>query len=203
MLQEHKILIAVTGASGSIYANHLLEALVTKVSRIYLVMSETALKVCNHELAQVKDGILIRALSGKLEESEKNVIRYFENTDLFAPIASGTSTPSSMIIVPCSMGTMARIAHGISSNLIERAADVVLKQKRQLIVCPRESPLNLIQIRNMAILCETGAEILPLMPGFYQHPKSIDDLVNFSVGKVLEQSNIDHSLYRPWNSRMR
>ncbi len=200
MRPVQKIMIGVTGASGSIYAERLIQLLLGSVDRIYLVVTETGEKVAAHELSS--DSILRRSFSGALSKKELTIIRIFKINDLFAPCASGTAAPDAMVVTPCSMGTLARISTGVSSNLLERSADVVLKQKRRLIVCPREMPFNLIHLRNMTALAEAGAEILPLMPGFYQKPKSLEDLVNFCVGKILEQLDIPHDLYKPWNSRM-
>jgi 4-hydroxy-3-polyprenylbenzoate decarboxylase len=197
------VLVGVSGASGSIYAERLVSQLVSTHERVYLVFSETAEKVVSFELSDVKDSLLLKALSGKLGAAQKEIIRVFKGNDLFAPIASGSSSPDAMVIVPGSMGSMARICNGMSSNLLERAADVVLKQRRQLIFCPRETPLSIIHLKNMLSLAEAGAEIIPLMPAFYQKPKSIDDIVDFCVGRILEQLKIEHSLYRPWNSRLR
>lgn len=199
--QNQKILIGVTGASGSVYAEQLLQFLMKSVDRIYLVATESGKKVSAFELES--KSLLMRALTGKLTKDEKIKIRVFESSDLFAPCASGTSAPDAMVVVPCSMGTLSRIAHGHSSNLLERSADVMLKQRRKLLVCPRESPLNLIHLRNMTALVEAGAEMIPLMPGFYNKPKSIDDIIHFSVGKIAEQLQLDHDFYKPWNQRMR
>jgi len=196
-----RVLIGVTGASGGIYASRLLETLIDKVERIYLVVTDSGQKVARYELS--KDDILIRIMAGSLTESEKTKVRIFANDDLFAPCASGTSVPDAVVVVPCSMGTMARIATGVSGNLLERSADVALKQRQKLIICPRETPFNLIHLRNMTALAEAGAELLPLMPGFYQKPESIGDLVDFCVGKICEQLGVPHDLYKPWNSRMR
>ena len=195
-----RVLIGVTGASGSVYADRLLELLLKQSSRVYLVATESGEKVAAHELP--KNSLLLRALQGSLNKSEKEIIRVFNNGDLFAPCASGTAAPDAMVIVPCSMGSLARVATGVSGNLLERSADVMLKQRRRLLVCPRETPLNLIHLRNMTSLVEAGAEMIPLMPGFYQKPKTMDDLVDFCVGKILEQLSVPHQLYRPWNSRM-
>jgi len=193
-------LIGVTGASGSAYANRLLEVLIKQTDRIYLVATDCGEKVAAHEID--RDSLLLRALRGELSKIEKQILRVFNQDDLFAPCASGTSAPEAMVIVPCSMGSLARVAGGFSGNLLERSADVMLKQKRKLLICPRETPLNLIHLRNMTSLVEAGAEIIPLMPGFYQKPKNLNDIIDFCVGKVLEQLNVPHALYRPWNSRM-
>jgi 4-hydroxy-3-polyprenylbenzoate decarboxylase len=198
--QMTKILIGVTGASGGIYASRLLDVLSDKVERIYLVCTESGLKVIRHELK--KEHTLRRLIDGEMSEQEKSTFRVFSNDDLFAPCASGTAVPDAVVVLPCSMGSLARIAGGISGNLLERAADVALKQKQKLIICPRETPFNLIHLRNMTTLVEAGAEMIPLMPGFYQNPTSIEDLVDFCVGKVCEQLGVSHGLYKPWNSRM-
>jgi len=195
-----RVLIGVTGASGSVYADRLLQLLIQETSRVYLVATDSGEKVAAHELP--KSSLLLRAINGSLNKSEKEVIRVFNNDDLFAPCASGTAAPDAMVIVPCSMGSLARVATGISGNLLERSADVMLKQRRKLLVCPRETPFNLIHLRNMTSLAEAGAEVIPLMPGFYQKPKSMDELIDFCVGKILEQLRVPHHLYRPWNSRM-
>jgi 4-hydroxy-3-polyprenylbenzoate decarboxylase len=195
-----RILIGVTGASGSVYADRLLQLLIKETSRVYLVATDSGEKVAAHELS--KSSLLLRAITGSLNKSEKEVIRVFNNDDLFAPCASGTAAPDAMVIVPCSMGSLARVATGISGNLLERSADVMLKQRRKLLVCPRETPFNLIHLRNMTSLAEAGAEVIPLMPGFYQKPKTMDELIDFCVGKILEQLRVPHHLYRPWNSRM-
>jgi flavin prenyltransferase len=195
-----RILVGVTGASGSVYADRLLQLLVKETGRVYLVVTDSGEKVAGHELT--KNSLLLRAMNGSLTKSEKEIIRVFNNSDLFAPCASGTAAPDAMVIVPCSMGSLARVAAGISGNLLERSADVMLKQRRKLLVCPRETPFNLIHLRNMTALVEAGAEMIPLMPGFYQKPKTMDDLIDFCVGKILEQLRVPHHLYRPWNSRM-
>lgn len=198
---SQRVLVAVTGASGSIYAERLVQNLISNVERVYLVFSETGKKVADFELEH--ETFLKKALRGKTSVEEKKVLRLFGNDDLFSPIASGSSAPTSMVVVPASMGSVGRIASGVSGNLIERSADVMLKHKRQLIVCPRETPFNLIHLRNLTTLAEAGAEILPLMPAFYQKPKSIEDLVDFCVGRILEQLGVEHELYEAWNKRLR
>ena len=196
---ERKIFVAITGASGSIYAETLVKELLTRVDRIYLCSSLTGKKVLHYELEDTnKNFSLKKAMSGKLKEEEKKIIRIFDHGDYFAPCASGTASADQMVVLPCSMGTLARIATGISSNLIERTADVMLKQKKNLVLCPRETPLNRIHLKNMLELCEMGAHIVPAMPGFYQKPKNIEDLVNFIVGRVLETLGFEHELYTPW-----
>lgn len=198
-----RVLVAVTGASGAIYAERLIAELLTRVSRVYVVATAMGIKVANFELSKKVEGFsLRRALSGKLSDDEKTIIRVFDNEDFFAPIASGSSAASHMVVVPCSMGTLGRINAGLSLNLLERSADVILKQKNPLIICPRETPFNTIHLRNMLQLAEMGAIILPPMPGFYQKPKSIEEMVNFVVGRILEVLGLEHTLYSPWNSRL-
>lgn len=200
--QNTKILVAITGASGSVYGEALIAELIKRVPRVYVTLSQTAKKIALLELAEKPetDFSLRRLLAGKLNEKEKEVLRVFEDHDFFAPIASGTSTPDAMVITPCSMGTLGRITNGVSSSLIERSADVILKQKKKLILCPRETPLNRIHLRNMLELCDMGAHIVPTMPGFYHKPKSLDDLISFMTGRVLEVLDLEHELYQPWAS---
>lgn len=202
MTSEKRIFVAVTGASGSIYAERLIACLRGKVQRIYLCATDAGKKVVAHELSVIPDG-LRAILDGEVSASDRDLFRVFQNDDLFAPVASGSSAPTHMIVVPCSMGTLARIATGISSNLIERAADVCLKQKVPLVLAPRETPLSTIHLRNMLTLSEMGVQVIPPVPAFYQKPKTIEDLVDFVVGRLLESVGIAHELYPPWNSRMR
>ena len=144
LLNHERIMVAVTGASGSIYAERLIHELLRRVKRVYLCVSETGKKVLQYELEKKEEPFfsLRRALSGELTIKEKDLLKVFQPEDYFAPVASGSSSPDKMVILPCSMGTLARIHSGVSSSLIERSADVVLKQKRPLILCPRETPLN-------------------------------------------------------------
>lgn len=167
-----KIIVAITGASGTIYARHVLEHLLRaeEVEQVALILSSTAHKVAEYE------GI-------ELPQSEKIVI--FDNQYMFAPTASGSAAYDAMVVVPASMGSIGRIAAGISSTLIERSADVMLKERRPLIIVPREAPYSLIHLRNMTSLCEAGALILPASPSFYSHPQSISDLVDSVVERII------------------
>lgn len=201
---DQRILVGVTGASGAVYAERLVQVLRTRVPRVYVVLTDSAAKVACHELKAHEDGFsLVRAAHGDVAEADRGVVRLLKNDDLFAPVASGSSAPTHMVVMPCSMGSLARIAHGISGNLLERSADVCLKQRRPLILCPRETPLNSIHLRNMLTMAEAGAHVVPAMPAFYQHPKSIEDMVDFVVGRVLELLEVPHDLYPAWNARMR
>ncbi len=124
------------------------------------------------------------------------------NKDLGATIASGSQGCRGMVIVPCSMKTLAAVAHGLSRNLIERAADVMLKERRPLVIVPRETPMSLMQLRNMVLCAEAGAVMLPAMPAFYQMPQSLDDLADFMAGKILSALGFEHDLYSPWTGQV-
>jgi 4-hydroxy-3-polyprenylbenzoate decarboxylase len=145
---------------------------------------------------------LVPYLSSKYgPQVETGRVTLQSNRDLGATIASGSHGCSGMAIVPCSMKTMAGIAHGLSRNLIERAADVMLKERRRLVIVPRETPMSLPQLRNMVLCAEAGASILPAMPAFYQLPRTLDDLADFMAGKILSALGFDHELYPPWTGK--
>ncbi len=152
----------------------------------HLIISKAAEKVIKHELGMTK------------EDVEKLADHFYNVDDWSAPIVSGSFKTDGMIIIPCSMKTLAGIAHGYSDNLVLRAADVTLKEKRRLILVPRETPLNIVHLRNMLALAEQGAVIVPAMPAYYHKPKDIDDLVDFVVGKVLDLLEMEHTLYKRW-----
>ncbi|MEW6088757.1 MAG: flavin prenyltransferase UbiX [bacterium] len=192
-----KYIVAVTGASGSIYAKRLVESLNITGVKIFLLCSATGLAIFEHEL------------SVKLPEKEKLTIffkdyfnnkniEYLENTDFHASISSGSFKTDGMVVIPASMGCIGRIAAGVSSSLIERAADVVLKERRKLILVPRETPLSSIHLENMLKISNAGGIILPAMPAFYNKPGSMDDLANFIAGRVLDALDIEHNLYKRW-----
>lgn len=182
-----RVVVAITGASGVIYGARLLEYL-SRVSDVetHLVISRSAYGVIKHEL--------------DIEPSElkKLAKRTYEDDELNAPIASGSFKFHSMAIVPCSMKTLAAIAHGYTSTLIARAADVALKERRRLVLVIREAPYSLIHIRNMMLATMAGAIVMPASPPFYGRPKTIDDLVNAVVGRVLELMDIENELYPVW-----
>ncbi|HOJ19922.1 MAG TPA: flavin prenyltransferase UbiX [Armatimonadota bacterium] len=179
-----ELLVAITGASGSVYGLRLIERAAPLVRRISVVVSRAGARVIAHEMGTPFDleQPSLRAFLGR----DPDNVRFHHPDDLFAPCASGSSAPDAMVVVPCTMGTAARIAAGIAEDLIGRAADVVLKEHRQLILVPRETPLNLIHLRNLTTLAEAGALILPACPGFYHHPRSIEELVDFVVGRILD-----------------
>ena len=178
-----KILLGVTGASGTIYARRLAEILKQAGHRVETVISEAGEQVMRFE----KEASL-------LEFTDKN----YDIKNYFGAPASGTARYDAMVVVPCSMGTMAKISQGTSDNLLCRAADVFLKEKRPLIIVPREMPHNLVHIRNMEQLLLSGAEILPASPFFYTHPETLLDLVDTVVGKILDRLGVEHTLYKPW-----
>lgn len=194
-----RVAIAVCGASGSVYADRLLAELIPRTERTYVIASTTGEQVVRHELD--RESSVLRQVLAKSKPMPDNV-RLCRPDDLFSPLASGSSCPHALVVVPASMGLVGRLAAGVSASLIERAADVQLKQRRQLLICPRETPLNLIHLRNLTTLAEAGATIVPLMPGFYNRPETIGDLVDFQVGRLLELLGLSHDLYKPWNSRM-
>ncbi|KAF0242859.1 MAG: 3-octaprenyl-4-hydroxybenzoate carboxy-lyase [Planctomycetota bacterium] len=189
--------VAVTGASGSIYARCLCRVLSKrKDARVHLLMSEAGARVVREELGQNVDIADGRSVMRGLIGSEPPNFRYEALDNIGAGIASGSYVVDAMVVIPCSMGTLGRIAAGTGSNLIERAADVQLKERRNLILVARETPLSLIGIENMARVARAGACVLPAMPGFYHLPKSVDDLVDFVVGKVLLQMGEAQSLFK-------
>ena len=187
--------VGITGASGSIYGVRLVETLLKEGHTVHLVISEAAWQVFFYEL-EIDTSDREKALRALLGKNERLFIH--GQQDFSAPIASGSAKNDGMIIIPCSMGTLAKIANSISSNLLERAADVALKEKRKLVIVPRETPLHSVHLENMKKLSGLGAQIVPAMPGFCHQPKTMDDLINFVVGKVLDQVDVDHQLYTRW-----
>ncbi|MDH5713444.1 MAG: UbiX family flavin prenyltransferase, partial [Candidatus Bathyarchaeota archaeon] len=175
-----------TGASGAVYGERLLKMLREKNVETHLIISKAAEKVIEHELEMAK------------EDVRKLADHAYDVDDWSAPVASGSFKTDGMVIIPCSMKTLAGIAHGYSDNLVLRAADVTLKEKRRLILVPRETPLNVVHLRNMLALAEQGVVIVPAMPAYYHKPKDINDLVDFVVGKVLDLLGIEHKLYKRW-----
>jgi len=184
-----RILIAITGASGSIYARRLLENLDTSLHDVHLVMSKYAQAVIAEELP---DGLPVPA-----------GVTVHNLRSMNAPFASGSNAPDAMVIIPCSMGTLGRIAHGFSEDLLLRAADVVLKERKRLILVPRETPLNLVHVKNFELLIQAGATILPANPSFYARPQTIADVADTVVGRVLDHLGIAHNLVRRWGEEER
>jgi flavin prenyltransferase len=182
-----RLVVAITGASGVIYGIRMLEVLKKLKVETHLIMSEWGRNNIKIETDKTTD--YVRSLS----------TRHYEDENMAASVSSGSFKIDGMIIIPCSMKTLASIANALDDSLVSRAADVCIKEQRKLILVPRETPLSRIHLKNMAKLASTSAVILPAMPGFYHRPKTIDDLINHVVGKVLDQFNIDHGLFKRWD----
>lgn len=194
---QQRWIVGVTGASGVRYALALLKVLPSLVDEVHVVFSEAALRVLKDE-----EGIVLRGgnvCSKDVCDQDRSNVYFYNPKDIGAKIASGTMVTNGMVIIPCSMGTLGAIANGISHNLVHRAADVTIKEKRNLILVPRESPLSAIHLRNLLRLSELGAAIVPAMPGFYHTPETIDDLVNHFIMKVLDSMGIHTHLAPRWD----
>jgi flavin prenyltransferase len=194
------ITLAITGASGADYGLRLLQQLIAAQCRVYLLISQAAQVVIRTETDFVlPDDINEHELFWQTwSGAQPGQLRLLAKDDWFAPVASGSSSPASMVICPASGGCLSAIACGASNNLIERAADVALKERRQLILVPRETPYSQIHLENMLKLTQMGAIILPASPGFYQKPRTIADLVDFVVARILAQLEIEQTLLAPW-----
>lgn len=196
------VCLAFTGASGLPYGLRLLECLLAAGVRVQLLYSQAAQVVARQELdlelpgrpAETRELLLARypGLPGQLE--------VYGREEWFAPVASGSNPPDAMVVCPCTMGTLAAIAQGLADKLIERAADVVMKEGRKLVLVPRETPFSAIHLENMLRLSRAGAVILPPSPGFYHHPQKVEDLVDFVVARILDQIRVPHSLMARWGS---
>ena len=197
------ICLAFTGASGMPYGMRLLECLLAAGCRVQLLYSQVAQVVARQEMnlelpARPADTeVLLRERFVNLP----GTLAVYGREEWFAPVASGSNPPDAIVICPCTMGTLAAIAQGLASNLIERAADVALKEGRTLVLVPRETPLSIIHLENMLRLARAGAVILPPNPGFYHHPQGIADLVDFVVARVLDQLKVPHALMSRWGER--
>lgn len=195
--------VGVSGASGAPYARRLLQVLLEAGHQVKLVVTESGERVLAIEL-----GLRLEGPLGERAEQWRSflgrpagdpALELFHPRDMAASISSGSFPTSGMVVIPCSMGTLARIAAGVSSTLVERAADVTMKERRPLVLVPRETPLNEIHLENMLRLRRAGVDILPAAPGFYHRPRSIDDLVDFIVGRVLGRLGIETELFRRWS----
>ena len=196
------IVVAVTGASGAIYATRLMRALLVGGHTVHLIVSKYGRYLLHEELGFKPDKEtvleLLRRLYGQeVTRGTGELVEYGFN-DMTSPLASGSVSTHGMVVVPCSVKTLAGIANGSSANLIERAADVTLKERRPLVVVPRETPLNLIQLRNLTAVAEAGAAVLPAMPAFYHKPSSFNDLADFIAGRALNLLHLEHELFTPW-----
>lgn len=195
MTQPLPIVVAITGASGAPYAVRLLESLVAAGRTTWLVVSGHGYRLLQTEMG-IADAEALRAHVGA--EGWDRHVTIFSDTDRGASPASGSTRMHGMVICPCSMGTISAISQGTSRSLVERAADVMLKERRRLIVVPRETPYSQIHLENMLRLTQAGAVVMPASPGFYHQPRGIDDLVNFVVARILDHLDVEHALVRRW-----
>lgn len=200
----HDLVLGITGASGAPYAIRLLETLIRAQRTVHVTMSPAAVQVFQAELnlvINIKNPQLSDYLSAELEAPAQRLLIYHHYQDFSAGIASGSFLTGGMIVCPCSMGTVSAIAHGTSQNLIHRAADVHLKERRKLILVPRETPLGLVQLRNLTLCAEAGAVVLPAMPAYYTKPESVQDMVDFVVGRICDQVGVEHHLLKRWGTQ--
>ena len=192
-------IIGITGASGVIYGVRIIEELLKLNCNVNVIVTDAGKVVLEDEIGIPfnYNNSLFKENFCNMYNNNKN-LKYFEINDIKAPIASGSYKVDSMVIIPCSMSTLSCVANGMSGNLLERAADVTLKENRQLIIVPRETPLSSIHLKNMLTLSQYGVRILPAMPGFYSKPVNLEDVVNFIVGKTLDMMGIDNNCYNRW-----
>jgi flavin prenyltransferase len=197
------VALAITGASGALYATRTLAALLAQGTHVELIVSDYGRRLLRDELGEAAavERLVPYLASHYGDEVREGTMTLHSNRDLGATIASGSHGCTGMAIVPCSMKTLAAVAHGLSRNLIERAADVMLKERRRLVIVPRETPMSLPQLRNMVLCAEAGALILPAMPAFYQQPRTLEDLAGFMAGKILSALGFEHALYPAWTGR--
>ncbi len=191
-----KIVVGVTGASGAIYAQRFLRQVISRYQEIFLIMSEQAFKVAETEL-DIKfnrENFDCKAWLGV----EASNLKLLDEKNFYTPPASGSFLHDGMVIVPASMGTCGRIAHGISNDLLTRAADVCLKERRKLIMVPREMPMNVIMLRNLTTLAEAGATIIPASPAWYHKPTSLEELADTVVARIMQQLGLTQDLMSPW-----
>ncbi|MDR5901231.1 MULTISPECIES: flavin prenyltransferase UbiX [Halomonas] len=194
------VTVALTGASGAQYGLRLIDALVAANHEVWVMISKAA-----HLVIATETDVELPARPERLAETlvarsgaRPGQIRCFGREDWMAPVASGSGAPSAMVICPCSTGTLSAVATGASNNLIERAADVALKERRTLVLVPRETPLSAIHLQHMLDLTRLGAVLLPAAPGFYHRPETVDDLIDFIVARILNQLGIEHRLMPRW-----
>ncbi|MDA8422627.1 MAG: UbiX family flavin prenyltransferase [Nitrospiraceae bacterium] len=192
--------IAISGASGAPYALRLLQVLVKGGHSLYLSITGNGLSILNDETGLMLKGSEtdIQFALEKHLGAKEGQISYFDEDNMYAAIASGSVKVDAMVVIPCSMKTLSALAHGYASTLIERAADVTLKEKRKLIIVPRETPLSAIHLRNLLTLAELGCHIIPAMPAFYHHPTRISEMVDFIVGRVLDSMGVENDLSPRW-----
>jgi 4-hydroxy-3-polyprenylbenzoate decarboxylase len=200
-MTPNNLVLAFTGASGAPYGIRLLEVLLAAGRTVHLTMSPAAVQVFETELDRriSLDRLSLKdLLPGKAVKPEQ--VQYHHYQDFSAGIASGSFLTGGMVVCPCSMGTVGAIAHGLSQNLIHRAVEVHLKERRKLILVPRETPVSSVQLHNLALCAEAGAIVLPAMPAFYTRPQSVDDMIDFVVGRICDQLGVEHQLLRRWGT---
>lgn len=200
-MSANELVLAMTGASGAVYGVRLLEVLLHAGRTIHFTLSPAAVEVIQQELdcrIALERFALHDLLGAAASALPVEQLRYYDYRNFHAGIASGSFLTGGMVICPCSMGTVGAIAHGLSQNLIHRAADVHLKEKRKLILVPRETPFNLIQLRNLTTCAEAGAVVLPAMPAFYNRPQSLSDAVDFVVGRICDQLGVEQNMTKRW-----
>lgn len=200
--------VAITGASGALYGLRLIGEFLRRGDSVELIVSPSGALLLGHEagleIAESTTTEVATAVRGFVSarygvEADAGELHVTGHADLMSRFASGAARPKAMIVVPCSMGTLSRIAHGNSGNLIERAADCILKERGELLLIPRETPLNQIHLENMLKVARAGAQIIPAMPAFYTLPKSVEEMVDFMVGRVLDMLGIESNLYKRWS----
>jgi 4-hydroxy-3-polyprenylbenzoate decarboxylase len=196
------LVVALTGASGAPYGLRLLEVLLAAGRTVHLTISSAAVEVMERELGRTVrlDRFEPADLFGAKIPANVQELHYHFFQNFQAGIASGSFLTGGMVICPCSMGTVAAVAHGLSQNLIHRAADVHLKERRKLILVPRETPLGVVQLRNLLACAESGAVVLPAMPAFYTRPQSLQDAIDFIIGRVCDQLGVEHHLFQRWGN---
>jgi 4-hydroxy-3-polyprenylbenzoate decarboxylase len=194
------LVLSMTGASGVPYGVRLLEIFLQQGRTVHLTISPAGAEVIEQELGRTVrlDAFSPADLLGAAFSRSAGRVEYHHYRDFRSGIASGSFLTAGMVICPCSMGTVGSIAHALSQNLIHRAADVHLKEKRRLVLVPRETPMNLIQLRNLTACAEAGAVILPAMPAFYTKPRTLDDMIDFIVGRICDQLGVPHALFARW-----
>lgn len=197
------IVVGISGASGPIMGIRLIEELLNSNERVTGIVSQAAGQIIEYEMLNEKESftslkelLLKRGLSGN-----HNLLSEFENHDFFSPVASGSASFEAMVVMPCSMKTLSAIVHGYADSLITRACDVALKERRRCIIVPRETPLSVVHTENLHKAALAGIEIVPPVPGFYTRPESLDDVINFVVGKVLNLLGRRHDLFESWGKR--
>ena len=196
-------IVAISGASGSIYGIRLVKELIKSETEVHLCISDQAFFIIKTETGVDLSGITLQETQERVRKYfDSEIISYYGSGNLAAPISSGSFRTDGMFVVPCSMKTLAGIANGYASNLIERSADVVMKEGRKLVLSPREMPFNTIHLENMLKLSRMGVTIAPPIPAFYQKPENMDNIIEFVVGKLLDSAGIENSLFKRWDGVM-